>query len=169
MNGKNGFTLIDFLAIIGVLAIVGLVFTPTIFKIMQEQQKKEFIKTVEELVNTAKNSVVENGEIETNIEILDGKYTSVTNLKVKENLPIFASIKVNKEGAVAIAAQDTNWCITKTYDDDKLTIKEYKGYCDVYESASIGGVAVDIVDGNKQGLHADGDNTSYDACLPYAS
>ena len=51
---KNGFTLVELIAVLVILSIIALMATPNIIKLMQEGKEKSFISDAEEMISTAK-------------------------------------------------------------------------------------------------------------------
>lgn len=51
---KNGFTLVELIAVLVILSIIALMATPNIISLMQSGKEKSFVTDVEEMVSTAK-------------------------------------------------------------------------------------------------------------------
>ena len=51
---KNGFTLVELIAVLVILSIIALMATPNIIELMRSGKEKSFISEVEEMISTAK-------------------------------------------------------------------------------------------------------------------
>ena len=122
---KNGFTLIELLAVIVILAIIALIAVPVIMNIITSARKSAFEDTAYGLISAGEmyyaRELLENGmasDVEFTIE--DGEFVGENKLEVKGALPSSGSIKVTREGKVALAISNGAMCITKGYDDSKI-------------------------------------------------
>lgn len=168
MRKRNGFSIVDFFAIIGVLAIVVAIATPFVIKSINDNSKEKFVEKTEELINAAAKITPEN---EMTIKILNHEYVSADNLVVDEDLPLAATIKINTSNQISIVAQNKDWCIEKDYDEEEYTISEFNGDCTIAKSVNFAGISMDLKenDSNKDGLYLDDETTGTDVTLPYAS
>jgi len=122
---KKGFTLIELLAVIVILAIIALIAVPVIMNIITSVRKSAFEDTAYGLISAGEmyyaQELLENGmtsDVEFTIE--DGEFVGTNKLEVKGALPSSGSIKVTRDGKVAIAISNGAMCITKGYDDSKI-------------------------------------------------
>lgn len=118
---KRGFTLVELLAVIIILSIVGLIVIPTILNIIESVKKSAFessIKGIEDALmynmdlSETKNYKVENGKI-TNI---------LTNeeVKIKGGNDLNGEIKVKKDGTIIYAINNGETCIIKRDGQDEI-------------------------------------------------
>lgn len=168
MKKRNGFAILDFFALVGIIAIILAVASPVAIKIAKNNEKKNFIKKVEELIATASKVSPNEEQV---ITILNHEYTSADNLVVNKNLPLAATIKINNENQVSIAAQSKDWCIKKDYDETEYTISEYTGKCEIADSVTFANVTVDTKEENSgvDGLYVDTKNTGKNSELEFGS
>ncbi|MBE6144858.1 MAG: prepilin-type N-terminal cleavage/methylation domain-containing protein [Firmicutes bacterium] len=122
---KKGFTLIELLAVIVILAIIALIAVPVIMNIIASARKSAFEDTAYGLISAGEmyyaRELLENGmtsDVEFTIE--DGEFVGENKLEVKGSLPPSGSIKVTRDGKVALAISNGAMCITKGYDDSKI-------------------------------------------------
>ena len=134
---KKGFTLMELLAIISVLAIIVLVATPVVNKIIDNTKKSTFESSVKNMMESINWYLLDK---------YDGKYvgsktftlnssgiTEVKDDKKVEELEYEGKVKgtgqiiANENGKLSVKYSDDNYCATKDYLDKKLTIK--KGKC----------------------------------------
>jgi len=60
MNKKNGFTLVEFLGVITILAMLGVIIVPTINNVISENRKKLYDTQIRNIKASASNFVSEN-------------------------------------------------------------------------------------------------------------
>ena len=168
MKKRNGFAILDFFALVGIIAIVLAVASPFVIRIFKNNEKKAFVKKVEELIATASKVSPSEEQI---ITILNHEYTSADNLVVNKNLPLAATIKINNENQVSIAAQSKDWCIKKDYDETEYTLSAYNGKCEIASSVTFANITVDTKENNSgiDGLYVDTKNTGKNSELEFGS
>lgn len=168
MKRRNGFAIVDFFAIIGIVAIILAIVSPFIINGFKNNEKRNFVKKVEELITAASKVSPNEEQI---ITILNHEYTSADNLVVNKDLPLAATIKINNENQVSIAAQSKDWCIKKDYDQVDYTITEFTGKCEVSKSVTFANITVDTKEdkSNADGLYIDTKVTGKDSDLEFSS
>ena len=131
---SKGFTLIELLAVIVILAIIALIATPIVLNVIKDYKKNSFIQTA--------NGIIDAAEYYYANEILDGTKLKETKIFKFENemieiefdgeKPKDGYVFIDKEGKIAAAISNGNYCITKNYEDDEIQINENpKGKCTV--------------------------------------
>ena len=122
---RKGFTLIELLAVIVILAIIALIAVPVIMNIISSARKSAFEDTAYGVISAGEmyyaSALLENGmtsDVEFTVE--DGAFVGKNKLEVKGALPTSGSIKVTRDGKVALAISNGAMCITKGYDDSKI-------------------------------------------------
>ena len=135
-NNKNGFTLIELIAIILVLAILIMIAIPFITKIDEEASKEAFKQTTKGTASALEKNcdldILNNEKIVDKYVIENYNITIGEKINVKGRLPLYAYANVNNKCNVQIAAHNKKWCATKAYDEDKVTVTKYvEGQCKV--------------------------------------
>ena len=69
---KNGFTLVELIAVLVILSIIALMATPNIIELMKSGKEKSFISEVEEMVSTAKY-MYKNETVRSSKFVVDGE------------------------------------------------------------------------------------------------
>jgi len=125
MRKDKGFTLIELLAVIVILAIIALIAVPVIMNIITSARKSAFEDTAYGLISAGEmyyaQALLENGMTsDVEFTITDGEFVGENKLEVKGALPSSGSIKVTRDGKVALAISNGAMCITKGYEDSKI-------------------------------------------------
>ena len=128
----KGFTLIELLAVIVILAIIALIAVPVIMNIINKANKSAFKDTAYGIISAGELYFAEqqldlNGmsEDET-IELPD----TTNTLGLKGEIPE-GSIKISKEGKIALAVHNGRYCITKGFEDTDITVTENYEKCEL--------------------------------------
>ena len=145
---KNAFTLIELLAVIVILAIIALIATPQVIKIITQSQKSAFKESAYGIIK-AGNLYYANY-----LSKHDGAAEEISfNLSEEnENLEIKGKVsegemRINKEGNVAIAITDGNYCIRKDYSETDVVFDINADDCYIYEDEEVNGAIPDIKTG----------------------
>ena len=131
---KKGFTLIELLAVIVILAIIALIAVPVIINIISGARKSAFEDTAYGLISAGEmyyaESLLESGMAsDLEFTITDGEFVGENKLEVKGSLPTNGKITVTKDGKVAIAISNGNYCITKATTESEIQTDESVGEC----------------------------------------
>ena len=134
MRIKNGFTLIELLTVIIILAIIALISTPIFNTIIDNSKKTSFGSTVQNIMDAVDWYLLDE---------YDGKFTGYKTFSLGPtglyeegiDLPIEYDIKVKGTGTIVVNSQnqyfvsysDTDYCASKQFLDEKVTIT--KGVC----------------------------------------
>ncbi len=130
---KKGFTLIELLAVIVILAVIALIATPIVLSILTKVRKSAFQDSAYGMMESAKAEYSE--------AILDGENMPTffeypfDNLKFTGMKPKGGMISIDKNGNIAIAIHNNEWCASKGFLEREVTLTEYrKETCIIRES-----------------------------------
>jgi type IV pilus assembly protein PilA len=127
-NKKKGFTLVELLAVIVILAIIALIATPLIMNVIDDAKMGAFKSTAYGIIKSAEFEYASNKLLGVNSVVTytyeDGNETSSIgrSLQYKEKRPQSGIIKIDKNGNIALAIHDGIFCAKKVYNDDKVTV-----------------------------------------------
>lgn len=145
-NNKKqlGFTLIELIAIILILAILTLIVLPVANKIVEEARKQSFKQTAIGVVDAAEkdcNVLLQKGHAVSKVYSIDDyKITSGQDLSISGKLPLQGNVSVDNSCGIAIAVNNNKWCASKNYTDDKVTLTDYvDGSCNYSSGGGAGG------------------------------
>ena len=133
---RRGFTLIELLAVIVILAIIALIAVPVIMNIISSTRKSAFEDTAYGLISAGEMYYAEklldpNGMTEeVTFTFTDGA-VSPLGLNIKGSLPKSGKLVVTTDGKTAIAISNGTYCITKGYEESKITITDEFESCDL--------------------------------------
>ena len=126
MKKKNGFTLIELLAVIVILAIIALIAVPTVMNIINKANKSAFKDSAYGLIKAGElfytDQLLENAGL-----YQDKTFTfpnDASKLEIKGSKPTGGYVTVNKEGQVSMAVTNGKYCVTKSFEDDDVTIAD---------------------------------------------
>lgn len=137
---KNGFTIVELIAVIVILGLIGIVIVPTVNNAIEKQRKKAFITSVSGILATVKSESQNNGfvtkaylfdtnklyECDENGTNCSTTASITTDGKIKNGE---GYIKVTKDGLYGLYIKTNNFCSFKTYFSD-ITTAEDMSYCD---------------------------------------
>ncbi|MDD3305415.1 MAG: leucine-rich repeat domain-containing protein, partial [Bacilli bacterium] len=118
-KSRLGFTLIEMLAVIIILAIILAITVPVVSNIIEVVKREAFLKTGYMIANAGKN-YYDNKENQISSDIYD---------LVNNNVIPFTGgglragqLKYDENGKIALAIWNGDYCVVKNYNDRKLTI-----------------------------------------------
>jgi len=128
-QNKQGFTLIELVAVIILIAIIALIAIPAISDLLTEARKSAFEDTA--------YGVIRAGELYYEKQLMKtgkgSEYTftfpDATGLEVSGKKPDTGSMKINNKGKVALAISNGEYCATKGFDDAEVTLSENVDSC----------------------------------------
>lgn len=125
---RKGFTLIELLAVIVILAIIALISTPIIIGVIEKARKGAFEDSAYGVLDAGKLYYIGKLADENKFGGATFKFPEGGDLKISGEKPGGGVIILDSDGKQAIALHDKEkkWCALKGYDDEKITIKDYK-------------------------------------------
>jgi|GEM_PF-6865467 len=137
---EKGFTLVELIAVIVILGLIGIIIVPTVNDTIQKQRKKAFQTSVYGLLNTVKsesqnagfttkvykfteNALYECDEKGNNCSV-SSSITTDGKIKSGEGY-----IKVTKDGLYSLSIKNNNYCSFKTYYSD-IIVTDNTSYCE---------------------------------------
>lgn len=127
---KKGFTLIEVLAVIVVLAVIALITTPIVFDVIQNSKENAFKETAHGLVVAAstyqaeKQALQEDTTLNINYKTSSAAEKSV--LKTKGTLPDAGEFSIDDKGKVTLAlwSNDAHVCVVKSASSKQVIVNE---------------------------------------------
>ena len=134
MKNKKGFTLVEILLIVVILAIILAISVPKILDIIASVEKKAYKKNVETMINTAKLQY-ETGESTGGIvkvpeggiiyEFENGEYISSDELNIKGDKQYSGSITFTENKKIVVnnlVSKNKKWCAIKEEEEKEIRI-----------------------------------------------
>lgn len=133
---EKGFTLIELLAVIVILAVIALIATPIIMNVINDAKKGAFKDSAYGIIKAIE---LKQGSGYLSLEANDNELINLTDntLNYKGEKPYQGYAAVRYDGKIAIEMNNKNFCITKEFDEENITIKEKTAECDGHGLASI--------------------------------
>ncbi len=131
---KNGFTLVELLAVIIILAIIALIATPLIGSVIEDSRKSANKSTVELIVKEANvlynNTLVVNNE-ETKAQLLkfDGATNVYDDVKTANAKPDGGILKITADGKIGFSILLDGICFNKAFDGSEVTMVSDANTC----------------------------------------
>ena len=133
---KNGFTLVELLAVIAILSIVALITVPTVIEIYGTSKEKTFKSSVLELTEIAEREFIQNGRVSTTEYSLsfgdDGNVFSVDGRELDFSGNIDGGhgvIKVANGKARVINICNSSYCMC-SFNGENASLKKGVSSCD---------------------------------------
>lgn len=147
---EKGFTLVELIAVIVILGLIGIIIVPTVNDTIQKQKKKAFQTSVYGLLNTVKSESQNTGfttkvyrfhenelyECDENGDNCSGSSSVTTDGKIKNG---DGYIKVTKDGLYSLSISNNSYCSFKTYYND-IIISDNTSFCE------FGDTVADVID-----------------------
>lgn len=126
---RNGFTLVELLAVIVILSLILTIAYPKVSSLIENEKQRTFKLSVNSLINGAKN-VCANYQSELNASektytYIDNKFKCGTEILEMTNSGKFVSpstISYNKDCEVSLSVENEEYKATKDYSDSDITI-----------------------------------------------
>ena len=136
MKRRNGFTLVELLAVIAILAILVIIALPNVINLYNRARKSAFLTEAQNVLKTTTNKVIE--------ESVSGKKINVvSNTKNPLNLTgekINYNVKLDNQGKIKdYVISNDNFCISSKKEYDKLTIDDVSEDCSDIDLVGIAG------------------------------
>ena len=127
---KKGFTLVELLAVLFILAIIALITIPVIMNVFQSSKENAFIDTAHGLVISAgtyqaeKQALKEDETLYINYKTSSEEEKDV--LKTSGTLPDAGEFEINSDGKVTLAlwSDDAKVCVVKKANEKEIKIDE---------------------------------------------
>ena len=129
-RNKNGFTLVELLAVIVIIAIIALITTPIVSNVVQSSRENAFKDTAHGLVLAAGTYQAEQQALNRDTTLTINYATSSDSeknlLKTKGTLPDAGELSIDEKGKVTLAlwSNDARVCVVKKADAKEVTINE---------------------------------------------
>jgi prepilin-type N-terminal cleavage/methylation domain-containing protein len=119
---NKGFTLVELMSVIIILAIVALITVPVVLGIVKDNDRKALEQSVNGLVEGAKiyNARNLNSELQT-FDLSDSSV--ITTLDIKGKLPDEGTLTINADGEISVSAKKGKYCAYKAFNNKKITIE----------------------------------------------
>ena len=126
---KNAFTLVELLAVIIILGLIGLLIIPKVTETIKDSRKNTYEISANALSRTATNYYLDQKMQNKNIQSCTYDFTNNTNtcegLEFTGKKPDSGKITVKKNGEIAMAIQFDKYCYSKEYKNDEIQITDY--------------------------------------------
>ena len=128
---NKGFTLVELLAVIVILAVISLIATPMVLGVIEKSKKSAAIESVNGIMDAAEKNMIEsmlNGESKTRYDL-----SNDTSLSYKGEKPESGILLIDEKGKMSIKAKINGYCVMKKYNestpyivDDSICEGNYK-------------------------------------------
>lgn len=135
MESNRGFSLIELLAVIIVLAVISLLVVPTSLKIISKVEMDSFGNSVQNLIKAAQNNCqIERIEGKTITNIYTFTNGKIDNkLSVKGDLPKRGKVILSNNCKAAAFVSNGIYCAERLFDEDEVKVSETSEDCLLYE------------------------------------
>ncbi|MDD4547220.1 MAG: type II secretion system protein [Bacilli bacterium] len=131
-NKRNGFTLVELLAVIVVLGIISIIVIPQVTKTIETAEKETFKSTAMNVVRAAdyefkRLQMVGAPDSDIVFTFIDGvETTNITGAKLdyEGEKIVNGTVRINTLGKISMAIYNGTWCVQKKYDDSKIDLTE---------------------------------------------
>lgn len=125
---KKGFTLVELLAVIVIVALIALVASPIITGVIESSKENTFKDSIYSVTRAAKIALSNESLEEYPGSTLSFNFETGVNLeKLGVNTNKFESgyLNINEDGDIEFVITDGRYCAKKDYTDQEFTIKKY--------------------------------------------
>ena len=130
---KKGFTLLELLAIIILLAIIALIITPITIDVIKDAKKQVELSSVKGLIDSAGVYYNDASFDSTKMSNLDGKTNILDKIETKGDKPSSGTIYLNQDGEVSIAVVYNETCYSKSFGDKNILESNDIDNCNIYK------------------------------------
>ena len=125
----KGFSLIELLATIVIIAFIAIISTPIIINSIETANKGAFTDSIYGIIHAVEINSAEYQYARTNFDVTNGDLTYVLeNIHYKGRVNASGLIAINPEGKTSLVLGNNFWCAKKTYSKENVTITN--GSCD---------------------------------------
>jgi len=127
MKGKNGFTLVELLAVIVILGLLMVIIAPKITNTLNESEKKTNMASAQNLVKAAEYKIANNEVkgIKENTIIDYSNNTNTNYLDYSGAKPEIGKVQIRFNGAIAMSVKFGDYCYTKGFDSEEIITTSY--------------------------------------------
>ena len=132
MKNEKGFSLVEVLTIVVVLAIIMSIAVPRVLVSIDNVRKETFRKSANSIVDTVKleySQKYKKDEKAITYSFVDGGYAENSpKLKLKGDLPSIGDVYLSVDGKIALAVQspDTKYCAKKKLNEAEVTVEKFE-------------------------------------------
>src|SRR5574344_2640301 len=122
---KNGFTLIEIIAVLLVISLMFAIITPKIIEVVESSKKEKLATSFENIARAIQNETMFPNE---NVEytLINGKITP--SLYIENKVNGNGTITLNQDGNIEMMIDSDGYCIYKSYQNSSIIVT--KGTCD---------------------------------------
>ena len=117
---NKGFTLVELLAVIVILAVISLIATPMVLGVIEKSKKSAAIESANGILDAAEKNMIESmlsGESKTRYDL-----SNDNSLSYKGEKPESGILLIDDKGKMSIKAKINGYCVLKTYNGTTPTI-----------------------------------------------
>lgn len=143
------------MAVIVILAIIALISTPIIIGVIEKARKGSFEDSAYGVLDAGRIYFVDKLADSNSFTGASFTFPEGGDLKISGEKPAGGTISLNENGeqALALFDKDKKWCAYKGYNDEKISIQEYKdSKCTSPVLAKMVGVVKDLSDKKNDGI-----------------
>ena len=119
---KKGFTLVELLAVIVILAVISLIATPMILGVIEKANKSAAIQSANGIMDAAEKYMIESMVLGTNASRFD--FPNDTKLSYKGKKPESGTLLVDDNGNMSITIKVNGYCVRKRYLENEPVVVE---------------------------------------------
>ena len=136
MKRRNGFTLVELLAVIAILAILVIIALPNVINMYNRARKSAFLTEAQNVLKTTTNKVIQEGVGGKKISVVSNNKNSLNLTGEKINY----NVKLDNQGKITdYVISNDNFCISSKKAYDKLTIDDVSEDCSDIDLGDIAG------------------------------
>ena len=133
MKKKNGFTLVELLAVIAILAMIIVIALPKFNDTLSVNEKNIFVSEVNILSNEVKKHYLNKNMGALNLEtatynVGDGNVSFNEETLDLTNVKGSGYIQISEDGKVKIRIKHESYCAVKDFEDDKIVLYDVDDY-----------------------------------------
>ena len=167
---KKGFTMVELLAVIVIIAIIALISTPYIIQYLKTAKRQSVVNSTQDAIKDAQARclegncyfVVEDSKLyEADSSFQRGEYISTSGGTGEHG-----KIYIDPSGVGIAAVHNAEYCAYKNSGDKIVSAKEYKDTCDLDLSITASCFDFDKSSGTITGYHKEDSNCPMDITIP---
>ncbi len=122
---EKGFTLVEMLAILVLLAVISLIAIPNVTNTIENSKKNSFLNSVDGLIETIEQEYTQIQEQQLITEVIEFNLTTGQNMEridVKGIKPTDGYVRMNPSGLTEVFVKNERYCAKKTYDQKRAKV-----------------------------------------------